>query len=278
MSKLRERFIRDLSIQNYSERTIKSYVGSISLFARHYNRCPSDISEDEIKDYIAKLKSEGRSWSTVNLFISALNKLFIDTLDDVRKIERVCRPKTEKKLPCVLSQEEVIAILNATKNLKHKTLLMTIYSGGLRVGEACHLKIGDIDSARMRIVVRNGKGHKDREVTLSELLLIGLRNYYKAYRPQSFLFPGQDKSKPYSQSSARAILKKALHRAGVAKKASPHTLRHSYATHMMDKGIDIRFVQALLGHKSIKTTLHYCHLSKQAMASISSPLDDLKLT
>jgi site-specific recombinase XerD len=278
MSALRERFIRDLRIENYSDRTIKSYVGEIRLLARYYHKCPTVITEEEIKEYIAVRQSEGRSWSSINLFISALHKLFNTTLDDPRRLERINRPKIEKKIPSILSQEEVLAILESTANLKHKTFLMTIYSAGLRVGEACDLRVGDIDSARMRIIVRSGKGHKDREVALSEVLLTSLRAYFKSYRPLIFLFPGRDKSKPYSQSSARAVLKKALKRSGITKKATPHTLRHSYATHMMDKGVDIRFIQALLGHKSLKTTLHYCHLSKQGMQAITSPLDDLKLT
>jgi len=278
MSALRERFIRDLTIENYSKRTITSYVGEISLLARHYNKCPTAITEEEIKDYIAMRQAKGRSWSSINLFISALHKLFNNTLDDPRRMERVNRPKVEKKIPSVLSQEEVLLLFESTKNLKHKTFLMTIYSAGLRVGEACNLRVEDIDSARMRIIVRNGKGHKDREVTLSEYLLTSLRVYFKQYQPDNYLFPGKDKTKAYSQSSARAILKKSVKRSGITKKATPHTLRHSYATHMMDKGIDLRFIQALLGHKSIKTTLHYCHLSKSAMQTISSPLDDLKLT
>ena len=278
MSALRERFIRDLRIENYSERTIKSYVAEISLLARHYNKCPTIITEVEIKNYIEFRLAAGRSWSSINLFISAMHKLFNNTLNIPQRLERINRPKVEKKIPSVLSQDEVLTIIESTKNLKHRTFLMTIYSAGLRVGEACELRVGDIDSARMRIIVRNGKGHKDREVTLSELLLTSLRAYFKQYRPDTYLFPGMNRSKPYSQSSARAVLKKALKRSGITKKATPHTLRHSYATHMMDKGIDLRFIQALLGHKSIKTTLHYCHLSKHGMQSISSPLDDLNLT
>jgi site-specific recombinase XerD len=277
MSALRQRFIRDLRIENYSERTIKSYVAVISLLARHYNKCPTVITEAEIKNYIQFRLAGGRSWSSINTFISAMHKLFNGTLNIPQRIARIKRPKVEKKIPSVLSQEEVLMIIKATKNLKHQTLLMTIYSAGLRVGEACELRVGDIDSARMRIIVRNGKGHKDREVTLSSLLLASLRTYFKRYRPATYLFPGKGGSKPYSQSSARAVLKKSLKRSGITKKATPHTLRHSYATHMMDKGIDLRFIQALLGHKSIKTTLHYCHLSKKGMQSITSPLDDLNL-
>lgn len=278
MSVLRERFIRDLRIENYSERTIKSYVAEISLLARHYDKCPTAITEEEIKDYIAMRQAIGRSWSSINLFISAMHKLFNNTLNIPQRLERINRPKVEKKIPSVLSQAEVLTIIELTKNLKHRALLMTIYSAGLRVGEACTLRVGDIDSARMRIIVRNGKGHKDREVTLSPILLTSLRAYVKRYRPATYLFPGKDRSKPYSQSSARAVLKQALSRSGIAKKATPHTLRHSYATHMMDKGIDLRFIQALLGHKSIKTTLHYCHLSNYKMHGITSPLDDLNLT
>lgn len=278
MSKLRDRFERDLRIENYSEKTIESYSSAISIFARHFGRCPTAISQEEIKDYIAILNADGKSWSTINLFISAMNKLFCGTLQNPQKVERVNRPKVQKKVPCVLSQVEVIAIFSVIKNIKHKAILMTIYSAGLRVGEACHLKVGDIDSARMRIIVRHAKGHRDREVTLSDYLLIGLRNYYKKYRPVGFLFQAQDKIRPYHTNCVRKFLIQALERAGINKKATPHTLRHSYATHMMDKGIDLRFIQTFLGHKSVKTTLQYCHLSDVGKRSITSPLDDLKLT
>lgn len=277
MSKLRERFIRDLRIENYSEQTITSYVGEISLLSRHYNKCPTVITESEIKNYIAKRLSSGLSWSSVNCFISAIHKLYNNTLDIPQRIERINRPRTEKKIPVVLSQEEVMRLISCTTNLKHKTFIMTVYSAGLRVGEACKLRLTDIDSSRMRVIIRNGKGHKDREVSLSEKLRDQLRCYYKKYRPKVYLFSGADPTQPYSHSSAQALIKKYSKISGIKKKVTPHTLRHSYATHLMDKGVDIRNVQALLGHKSIKTTLHYCHLSKTGLKSVVSPLDDLKM-
>jgi site-specific recombinase XerD len=152
---------------------------------------------------------------------------------------------------------------------------MTIYSAGLRIGETKNLKLVDIDSSRMRIIVRDAKGHKDREVILSDKLLGILREYYTRYRPISFLFFGFNRNAPISSSTIQKICKRALKRAKIDKKASSHTLRHSYATHLMDKGIDLRIIQALLGHKSIKTTMQYCHLTKSRFADVKSPLDDL---
>ena len=275
MSQLRERFIRDLTIRNYSPRTIRSYVSALIHLACKYNKCPSQISAEELKGHINDLVQSGKSWSTVNLVISAVNRFHVESLGNERQLDRLKRPKAELKLPCVLSIEEIDQLMGSVRNLKHRCLLMTIYSAGLRISEVCHLKLSDIDSSRMRIIIRNAKGHKDREVILSPKLLIILRDYFKRYHPQVYLFNGFVYGSPYTVRSTQKVFKKALKQAGINKKASTHTLRHSYATHLMDKGIDIRIIQSLLGHKSMKSTMRYCHLSNAKYADVKSPLDDL---
>ena len=275
MSQLRERFIRDLTIRNYSPRTIRSYVSAVSHLARQYGKCPSQVTVDELKEYINDLFKAGKSWSTVNVVISAINRFHVDTLGQDYILNKLPRPRSESKLPCVFSTQEVEILLECIKNLKHKTLLMTIYSAGLRIGEACRLKLSDIDSGRMRILVRNAKGHKDREVILAKKLLISLRQYFRSYRPEVYLFNGRTPGQPITLSTAQKAFKKALRISKIHKNASSHTLRHSYATHLMDKGIDIRIIQSLMGHKSMKTTMRYCHLTKSKYADVKSPLDEL---
>ena len=208
---------------------------------------------------------------------SACNLLYGETLNQIEKVQSIKRPKLPKKLPVVFSEQEVEHLLNQVRNIKHKAILMTIYSAGLRCGELCHLKINDIDSSRMRIAVRDAKGQKDREVILSDKLLRYLREYVKIYRPKDFLFNGQVSGKPISARTLQQVFRKMLTRSNIQKKASLHTLRHSYATHLMNKGIDLRIIQKLLGHKSIKTTLIYCHLSDDRFANTKSPLDDRHL-
>jgi len=277
MSQLRKRFIRDLRLRNYSESTIKSYVGHIKRMGQHFNRCPSELSSDQIKEYLNFQLEKGMSWSSVNLILSACNCLYKETLNNSEKIESIKRPKSRKTLPVVLSREEVSVLLGSIRNVKHRALMMTIYSAGLRSGEACRLNLTDIDSKRMRIAVRNGKGHKDREVILSEKLLEYLRYYARLYCPKQYLFYGRDISQPISKSTVGKVFKKTLRRCGIRKNASVHTLRHSYATHLLDRGIDLRIIQQLLGHKSIKTTLLYCHLAKDRFGNTKSPLDDLPI-
>lgn len=277
MSQLRKRFIRDLGIRNYSQNTIKNYGGALQKLAQYFDKCPSEVSADELKDYINHLVIQNKSWSAVNMVISAVKLLYTETLGEAPVLERISRPRNASKLPCVLSVEEVEKFFAAIKNVKHKTLFMTIYSAGLRVGEARNLKLTDIDSSRMRIIVRNAKGHKDREVILSDKLLGVLRDYFIRYRPKIFLFNGCKPSTAISSRTIQVVCKQTLKRAKIDKKASSHTLRHSYATHLMDKGIDLRIIQSLLGHKSIKTTMQYCHLTKSRFADVKSPLDDLSV-
>ncbi|MDH3650558.1 MAG: site-specific integrase [Saprospiraceae bacterium] len=277
MSQLRKRFIRDLSIRNYSKRTIQSYVIAVKKLSLFYGRCPSEIQTEEIKEYLNHLQESGRSWSTVNVVMSACNRLYQDTLCQPEKMQSIRRPKNALSLPVVFSEQEVANFLKSFRNIKHKAIFMTIYGGGLRCSEASKMKVRDIDSQRSRIIIRDGKGHKDREVILSYRLLKYLRYYAENYRPQEYLFYGHDITKPISNNTIQKIFRKNLIRSGITKNASTHTLRHSFATHLMNKGIDIRIIQQLLGHKSIKTTLKYCHLAKDRFGNTRSPLDDLSI-
>lgn len=188
------------------------------------------------------------------------------------EVDHLYPSRHESRLPNVLSKEDVKAILEATVNIKHKALLMTIYSGGLRLNEVVHLRLRDIDSKRMVVTVRAGKGKKDREVMLSEALLPILRSYVKAHRPKEYLFEGQDGG-PYSPRSVQQVLKTAMRVAGIKQMASIHTLRHSFATHLLESGTDIRFIQEFLGHQSIKTTEIYTHVTTVTKSKIKSPLD-----
>jgi len=280
MSQLKNRFVRDLEIRNYSPQTIRSYTYAIERMSKHYDCCPSQISADQIKEFLHKLQQDGKSWSTINMTMSACNLLYTDTLQQIEKVQKLKRPRLIRKLPVVLSVEEVALLLEAIKNLKHKAIVATLYSSGMRVGELISLKINDIDSKRGRISIRDPKGNRDREVPLSNKLIVLLRQYYRAYRPQEYLFNGQSKSKeisPYSCSSVRNILKRNLKKAGIDKNISSHTMRHSYATHLLNKGIDVRIIQRLLGHKSVKTTMIYCHLASDQFDKTGSPLDDIAI-
>jgi site-specific recombinase XerD len=186
------------------------------------------------------------------------------------------RPKNERKLPVVLSEDEITRILRQVDNLKHKCILYLIYSAGLRLGEAVNIQVSDIDSKRKMIMIRHGKGKKDRYSLLSETLLELLRKYYRLYRPKEWLFEGQSGNK-YSEKSIQAILKKAWRKSGVWKKVTVHTLRHSFATHLLEHGTDIRYIQELLGHLNTKTTMIYTHITKAGFDKIKSPLDDLNI-
>ena len=207
--------------------------------------------------------------------VNALKFYFEQVLGRDKQYYDLPRPKKPLKLPGVLAEEEVVALLGRVKNLKHKAMLMAGYAGGLRVSEIVRLKIGDIDSKRMMIHIHGAKGKKDRMVPLSKTLLEVLRTYYKAYQPVNFIFEGQF-GDHYSERSVQAILQEAKKIAGISKKGSVHILRHSYATHLMECGTDVRIIQELLGHNNIKTTMLYTHVSKKDIGKIESPLDKLK--
>ena len=241
---------------------------------RDFSEIPlKDRSERAIQDFVFHcVKTEHCSFSTQKQLIGALRLFYREVYKREIEISYLYPDRKQKFLPTVLSPEEVKGVLSNIKNLKHRCIIMTLYGAGLRVGEVCNLAIGDIDSKRMFIHVREGKGLKDRMVPLPAKLLDELRKYWIAYKPSDFLFPGQQGG-AYSSKSVQVILKRASQKAGIRKNVTPHCLRHSYATHLLEQGTDIRVIQQLLGHNSIKTTQLYLHISKAEYAKIKSPLD-----
>lgn len=269
-------FKRLLEIKRYAPNTIKIYLGVISSFIFYFNkRDIKNISHNDIQRYLEhKVIDKNISFSAQKGIVGAI-KLFYKYLYSKNiKIDYLYPDRYEQKLPKVLSKEDVKDILNNIKNIKHKTIISTIYSCGLRISEAINLKISDIDSKRMMVRIENSKGNRDREVMLSENLIILLREYYKVYKPKKYIFEGRNGGK-YTARSAEQIFKKALKKAKINKPASLHTLRHSYATHLIEQGTDIRIVQELLGHKNIKTTQIYTHITDIRKLKIKNPLDNL---
>lgn len=264
--------------QRYSESSITTYTSVIKIFLRHYeNKNLDEITEKDIirfnQDYIL---ANGFSVTFQNQLISALKLFYRKYQNKNLDLANLERPKKYKYLPEVLSIKEVESLLSATSNLKHKILLSIIYSAGLRIGEALSIRLRNIDSERMMIHLMHAKGNKDRYVPLSPKLLILIREYIKLYKPKYYLFEGRFGRK-YSQSSARSILKKALQKTSISKRVTLHTLRHSYATHLLESGTDIRYIQELLGHASPKTTMIYTHVSSRKIQNIKSPFDKLNI-
>jgi integrase/recombinase XerD len=273
-----EEFIKTLKLRQYSGRTIKTYTEMLKLFMRFYlDRDLDNISDEEIREYLLYLVDRKKvSQSYQNQAINAIKFYYEQVLGRATRKYYLQRPKPEKKLPGVLSEDEVARILRETGNLKHKCILYLIYSAGLRLGEALNIRITDIDSARHMVIVRQGKGRKDRYSLLSDTLLELLRQYYKVYKPKLWLFEGQYGGQ-YSEKSIQAIFKRAVKASGVRKPATVHTLRHSFATHLLERGTDLRYIQELLGHASTKTTLIYTHITKTGFDKIKSPLDNLDI-
>lgn len=274
MTKFKDFLIR----RRYSPRTIEVYTSLVgSYLSILKNRNPNELTDEDIGRYITKFYvNVGHSRSYQNQAVNAL-KLFYRS-EYNREIGEVVtlRPKREHKLPTVLSQKEVQSILRYFRNSKHKTIFYLIYSGGLRISEVTALKLIDIDSKRGVLRIRESKGAKDREVPLSQKALEQLRLYYKEYKPAEYLFEGQFGG-AYSTRSIQTLFRKALKMCGIQKKATVHTLRHSYATHLLEYGTDLRIIQELLGHKSSKTTEIYTHVSHQTKQRIPNPLDQLEL-
>ncbi|MCL0034458.1 site-specific integrase [Dehalococcoidia bacterium] len=274
MGRLYDEMKMDLELKNYSPKTRSCYLACVKNFALHFRQAPDRMGESEIREYLHFLIKEKRaSQSAINQAYSALKFFYQTTLERDWNGLRIPRIRTGKRLPAVLSQQEIRAIFSATRNLKHKSLLMTIYSAGLRLSEAAHLKVSDVDSQRMTIRIRHGKGDKDRYSLLAECTLDILRNYWREYRPVDWLFPGNPKDMPISSRSIQKVFEKALHEAGIKKKATVHTLCHSFATHLLEAGTDLYHIQHLLGHTTIKTTAIYLHLSRRDVARVKSPID-----
>jgi site-specific recombinase XerD len=235
------------------------------------------LGDPEIREYLHHLIQEKKACqSSISQAYSALKFFYETTLKRDWNGFRIPRVKMGKKLPVVLSLQEIQAIFSAVGNLKHRAVLMTIYSAGLRLSEVVHLKVSDVDSQRMTIRVQQGKGQKDRYTLLGQRTLDILRDYWKEYRPSGWLFAGKTESEPLSVSSVQKVFEKALLRAGIKKPASVHTLRHSFATHLLEAGTDLFHIQHLLGHTSLKTTAVYLHLSRKGMGDLASPVDLLE--
>jgi len=274
MGALYDQMKMDLELKNFSPKTITCYLTCMVKFVRHYGQSPVEMGEEEIRKYLHHLIHEKEaSQSFINQAYSAIKFFYEVTLGRPWNATRIPRSKIRKKLPVVLSMHEVQSLLSSVANLKHLAILITIYSAGLRLAEATHLKVSDIDSERMTILVRQGKGNKDRYTVLGQKNLELLRQYYKTYRPVEWLFPSKDPAQPLSGSSVQKVFKNALRRAGIKKKASVHTLRHSFATHLLESGTDLYHIQRLLGHTTAKTTSVYLHITGRDIAKVKSPID-----
>ena len=267
---------KDLLLQKrYSQNTQDVYYSYFKDFYVHFqNEKLEDITTDKINSYLLDLiQSKNISISQQNQRINAIKFYYEKVLGRKKEYYELHRPRKENKLPKVLSKNEVKRIFDVTKNIKHKCILMLLYSAGLRRSELLNLLPADIDSERMVIHINGAKGKKDRISLLSDNLLQLLRQYYKEYRPKEYLFEGQ-KGGMYSPSSVANILKKSVYKAGIKKTVTPHMLRHSFATHLLEQGTDLRYIQELLGHNSSKTTEIYTHVSKSAIEKIINPIDD----
>jgi site-specific recombinase XerD len=271
-------YLNKLEELRYSGNTIKTYKNAFEEFVNYYpNHKLEEIEENLITDYLRYLVVDRKvSTSYQNQAINSIKFYYERVLKGERKVYYVDRPRKEQVLPVVLSEEEVAKLIQVTENLKHRTILMLAYSTGMRLNELLNVKIKDIDSVRMQIRIEEGKGKKDRYAQLSKVLLIVLRQYFKEYKPKEWLIEGVVGGK-YSPRSVQQIMKDALKKAGIKKKASVHTLRHSYATHLLENGVDLRYIQVLLGHESSKTTEIYTHVTTKGFDQIKNPLDNLKI-
>lgn len=280
MTPLRQRMIQDLRLRNLAPNTQEAYLRAVAKLAQHFHKSPELLSTEEVRSYLVYLVEEKHAGTDHYVqVLCALRFLFNVTLGRKEVLEGIPRPKSVKKLPMVLSMEEVAQFFEAIHNPKHRALLMTAYAGGLRVSEAVGLRVADIDSKRMLIRIRQGKGRKDRYVNLSPRLLEVLREYWRIFRPSDWLFPGKTPSRPLTRSAVNDLCQRIRARAKIAKRLTPHTLRHSFATHLLEAGTDLRTIQILLGHRSLKTTATYTHVSEKTLQSAPSLLDllpDLK--
>jgi len=271
--------VREMKIRNYSERTIKTYVASIEKLALFYNRPPDQISKEQFKEFLYhRINVDKVSTSVVNQSISAFKILQTDVLGYDWEQFRLKRPRRPKKLPVVLSTGEMARMIRVTTNIKHRALLALAYSSGIRREELRTLKPENIDPERMRVHVVQGKGKKARYTLLSQKALELLRYYYKIERPECFLFETSlKKGKSLSVGTINKIAKNAARKAGIKKKVSIHTLRHSFATHLLEKGVNLKIIQQFMGHNSLKTTSIYLHVANMDFSKVSSPLDDMDI-
>jgi len=267
-----ESYLLKLELKRYAPNTVKNYVSNFESFINYYSdKDPMKLNEVEIRSYLQKLIHEGKSDSYINLTINSIKFYYETVLGMPNRFYEIERPRKKKQLPELISKEEIIKMINCTDNIKHRCIISLLYSSGLRRGEILNLKVNDIDSKRMVIKVNCAKGNKDRVTVLSPSILSDLRQYYKDYKPKEFLFEGQ-KGHLYSGASVLKIVSKSARNAGINKKVTPHMLRHSFATHLLENGTDIRHIQLLLGHSSTKTTEIYTHVANKSFKDIKDLL------
>lgn len=273
MQNLKEQMITEFKLRGYSPKTEKMYLTHMKKYTHHFGKSPDQMGEREIKDYLHFLITQNKSQSYVTGAYSALKFFYENVLQRTWDMNHIPRVKKDKKLPLILDTSEVRRLFEVTKNLKHRTILITTYAAGLRVSEVVNLKVTDIDSKRMQIRIEQGKGKKDRYVLLSPVNLKLLRIYWQTYRPKTWLFPSYNYENPISVRSVQHVFERAKQKAGIQKKVSIHSLRHSFATHLLESGTDLHYIQQLMGHASVKTTTIYIHLRTQNALKVISPLD-----
>ena len=263
-----------MEIRNYSPRTVKTYVAMLVTTSKYFHLSPDKITIDQLKSYLHYCtKERGLSVSTVNQTINAFRILFQDVLGkDWEKI-KIKRPRKNRHLPDILSREEIAKMLRLTNNPKHKAIIAVLYSSGVRREELLNLKIRDIDPDRMLIRIRNGKGNKSRDTLLAQNALELLRSYYRGYHPSEYLFESYRPRVAYSATSVEKVVQRAVQRAGITKNIYPHSLRHTFATHLLEQGTNLKVIQKLLGHASLRSTMIYLHLARTDYNNVKSPFD-----
>lgn len=274
MTPLRQRMSEDMEIRNLSHNTQRSYLQQVSSFAKYFHCSPEALGPEQVRAYQVHLTTERKlAPASLSIIVAALRFLYKVTLKREWVDTEIPRPKIPLKLPVVLSREEVFHFLESIASLKHRTILTTAYAAGLRVSEVTRLKTADIDSQRMMLRVQQGKGQKDRYVMLSPQLLEVLRIYWKATRPKDWLFPGDIAGRPISREAVEQACHKAHRASGIKKPITPHSLRHGFATHLLESGTDVRKIQLLMGHRSLATTARYLKVSTSTVCGTTSPFD-----
>jgi integrase/recombinase XerD len=278
VTQLRQRMLEDLQIRHYSPTTIRLYLHSVAEFAQYFQKPPDQLGPEQIRQYqLFLIKDKQASQSTCVQLVCALRFLYTHTLNRKIEIERIPFPRRERKLPLILSREEVQALLEAPSKLRDRAVLAVMYGSGLRVTEAAQLKLRDIDARRNVLWVRQGKGRKDRQTLLPAKLLELLRLYWRAERPGDWLFPVKDRTRPIGPKTVYLACRGAAEAAGIRKPVHPHSLRHAFATHLLEAGVNLRTIQILLGHANLETTARYLQVADVAVRSTPSPLDSLDI-
>lgn len=273
MTEIRQRFERHLNFRRYSPKTNAAYINAVKMLAKYHRQSPECLTNNQVQDYLHYIIEERKlAWNTCNVHFSAIKCFYTNMLK--RKVDLSIPPRPRQtKIAQAISRDEVNQILNACSNLKHRTLLLATYSAGLRVSEVVKLEPVHIERSRKMIRVEQAKGRKDRYTVLSDILLKSLEEYWRAYRPGKWIFPGSTKAKPISIDAVQRIYYKAKLIAGVKRGRGIHTLRHSFATHLLENGTRTHVIQQMLGHRSIRTTAKYLHISNETISKVISPLD-----